>query len=144
MAEQRQKIIASLFSRRNASGNLEETYVSHVKIWEDAEGGRKPRYILLSRRLQYIFLCAMNINWVLEASNGSGFIHKSKLNTNGTFSIGKTWKLAELRAINVISVCAPHCILAPMIHCAGSDSLQLLILPFQEHIDGKRKIKKTN
>ena len=52
MADQRQKIIASVFSRRNASGNLEETYVSHVKIWEDAEGGRKPRYILLSRGLQ--------------------------------------------------------------------------------------------
>lgn len=52
MADQRQKIIASVFSRRNATGNLEETYVSHVKIWEDAGpegGGRKPRYILLSR-----------------------------------------------------------------------------------------------
>ncbi|PPQ64521.1 hypothetical protein CVT26_002060 [Gymnopilus dilepis] len=85
MADQRQRIIASVFSRRNAAGNLEETYVSHVKIWEDAEGGRKPRYILLS-----------------QANNGSGFIHKSKLNTNGTFSVGKTWRLAELRAIQVV------------------------------------------
>ncbi|KAG6889916.1 hypothetical protein C0992_003620 [Termitomyces sp. T32_za158] len=76
--------------RRNASGNLEETYVSHVKIWEDAGteggGGRKPRYILLS-----------------QANNGSGFIHKSKLNTNGTFSVGKTWRLSELRAIQVVN-----------------------------------------
>ncbi|KAF8807747.1 exocyst complex component, sec3 subunit [Phlegmacium glaucopus] len=86
MADQRQKIIASVFSKRNASGNLDESYVSHVKIWEDAEGGRKPRYILLS-----------------QANSGLGFIHKSKLNTNGTFSVGKTWKLEELRAINVIS-----------------------------------------
>jgi hypothetical protein len=57
MADQRQKIITSVFSRRNAAGNLEETYVSHVKIWEDTgtEGGRKPRYILLSRMsLKYI------------------------------------------------------------------------------------------
>ncbi|KAG5636373.1 hypothetical protein H0H81_008291 [Sphagnurus paluster] len=87
MSDQREKIIASVFSRRNATGNLEETYVSHVKIWEDAGpegGGRKPRYILLS-----------------QASNGSGFIHKSKLNTNGTFSVGKTWRLLELRAIQV-------------------------------------------
>lgn len=56
MADQRQKIIASVFSRRNAAGNLEETYVSHVKIWEDAGtegGGRKPRYILLSRMLSF-------------------------------------------------------------------------------------------
>ncbi|KAF8973564.1 exocyst complex component Sec3-domain-containing protein [Flammula alnicola] len=76
MADQRQRIISSVFSRRNAEGNLEETYVSHVKIWEDAGtegGGRKPRYILLSL----------------------------KLNTNGTFSVGKTWRLAELRAIQV-------------------------------------------
>ena len=45
------------------------------------------------------------MNLVIEATSGSGFIHKSKLNTNGTFSVGKTWRLAELRAINVISVC---------------------------------------
>ncbi|KAF8832200.1 hypothetical protein HHX47_DHR1001902 [Lentinula edodes] len=88
MSDQKQRIIDSVFSRRNAAGSLEETYVSHVKIWEDAGpegGGRKPRYILLS-----------------QASNGTGFIHKSKLNTNGTFSVGKTWRLAELRAISVI------------------------------------------
>ncbi|KAJ6519655.1 exocyst complex component sec3 subunit [Mycena sanguinolenta] len=81
------KIIASVFSRRNASGALEETYMSHVKIWEDAGpegGGRKPRYILLS-----------------QAANGNGFIHKSKLNTNGSFSVGKTWRLSELRALQV-------------------------------------------
>ena len=47
----RARIISSVFSRRNASG-VEETYVNHIKIWEEAapeEGGRKPRYILLSR-----------------------------------------------------------------------------------------------
>ncbi|CAA7268018.1 unnamed protein product [Cyclocybe aegerita] len=88
MADQRQRIISSVFSRRNAAGNLEETYVSHVKIWEDAgeAGGRKPRYILLS-----------------QANNGTGFIHKSKLNTNGTFSVGKTWRLAELQGVQVVN-----------------------------------------
>ncbi|KAF8213226.1 exocyst complex component sec3 subunit [Mycena galopus ATCC 62051] len=83
------KIVASVFSRRNASGVLEESYISHVKIWEDAGpegGGRKPRYILLS-----------------QAANGNGFLHKSKLNTNGSFSVGKTWRLPELRALQVIN-----------------------------------------
>lgn len=28
-------------------------------------------------------------------------IHKSKRNTNGTFSIGKTWNLEDLRALEV-------------------------------------------
>jgi len=40
----------------------------------------------------------------VEASNGTGFIHKSKLNTNGTFSVGKTWRLPELRAVQVVNV----------------------------------------
>ncbi|KAJ3575972.1 hypothetical protein NP233_g733 [Leucocoprinus birnbaumii] len=87
MADIRQSIIASVFSRRNAAGGLEETYVSHLKIWEDAGGeGRKARYILLS-----------------QANNNSGFIHKSKLNNNGSFSVGKTWKLSELRGLQVVA-----------------------------------------
>jgi hypothetical protein len=49
------------------------------------------------------------MNCALEASNGSGFIHKSKLNTNGTFSVGKTWRLAELRGVQVTNVSnLPH------------------------------------
>jgi exocyst complex component 1 len=48
MANERQNIIDSVFSRRNAQGVLDETYVSHVKVWEDADGSRKLRYILLS------------------------------------------------------------------------------------------------
>ena len=48
----------------------------------------------------------MATNSVVEAS-GSGLIHKSKLNTNGTFSgsVGMTWRLAELLALSVISAC---------------------------------------
>lgn len=54
----RQRIINSLFSRRGPSGVVEEQYISHCKIYEDAgpnqtsgldEAGRKARYILLSR-----------------------------------------------------------------------------------------------
>lgn len=41
---------------------------------------------------------------ITEASNGSGFIHKSKLNTNGSYSVGKTWNLPELRGIQVVNV----------------------------------------
>lgn len=48
----RERIISSVFSRRNANGTVEESYVSHVKVWEDSgveAEGMKPRYILLSR-----------------------------------------------------------------------------------------------
>ncbi|KAI6162084.1 exocyst complex component Sec3-domain-containing protein [Pisolithus thermaeus] len=85
----RQRIISSVFDKRNAGASVQESYVAHVKIWEDTgEGqGKKPRYILLSR-----------------ASDSTGFVHKSKLNTNGSFSVGKTWRLAELRGIEVVNV----------------------------------------
>lgn len=54
----RQRIISSVFNRRNASGGSRETYVSHVKIWEDAgpEADLKPRYILLARTLRRCFV----------------------------------------------------------------------------------------
>jgi hypothetical protein len=44
----RQRIVASVFSKRNAAGGVEENYRGHIKIWEQGEGGDKPRYILLS------------------------------------------------------------------------------------------------
>jgi exocyst complex component 1 len=51
MDSERQKIISSVFDKRNAAGS-DETYITHVKIWEEEgqSGGRKARYILLSRR----------------------------------------------------------------------------------------------
>ena len=48
----RQRIISSVFTKRNASGAIGESYVAHVKIWEDSgveAEGLKPRYIILSR-----------------------------------------------------------------------------------------------
>lgn len=40
----------------------------------------------------------------LEGSTGAGYIHKSKLNQNETFSVGKTWLLSDLRSIVVTNV----------------------------------------
>ncbi|KAI0085410.1 exocyst complex component Sec3-domain-containing protein [Irpex rosettiformis] len=87
-ASVRQRIISSVFSKLGANGH-QETYVAHVKIWEDVspeEGGKKPRYIIIAR-----------------SSDGTGSIHKSKLNSNGSFSVGKTWKLGDLRGVEVIN-----------------------------------------
>lgn len=54
----KQEIIASLFSRRSPEdGNLEETYISHVKVWENEEGGgRKPRYLMIAGESNYLLL----------------------------------------------------------------------------------------
>ncbi|KAG9054875.1 hypothetical protein FS842_003912 [Serendipita sp. 407] len=85
----RQRIIASVFSKRNASGSLEEQYIAHVKIFEDSAPGnddssKKARYILLSL-----------------THRGPGLIHKSRENPNGSFSIGKSWDLKDLTALEV-------------------------------------------
>ncbi|KZT75048.1 hypothetical protein DAEQUDRAFT_659540 [Daedalea quercina L-15889] len=81
----RQRIIASAFTKLHAAGHQEE-YVAHLKIWEEeGDGLRKSRYIILSR------------------TSLGGSIHKSKSNQNGTFSIGKTWRTTELRGIEVIN-----------------------------------------
>lgn len=51
----RQRLISSVFSKLNAAGH-QESYVSHVKIWEDVpaeEGGKKPRYIIIASMFTY-------------------------------------------------------------------------------------------
>lgn len=48
----RQRIVSSVFTKLT-----EETYAAHIKIWEEAspdEGGKKPRYIILSRMLRLL------------------------------------------------------------------------------------------
>lgn len=54
----RQQIINSLFNRRAEDGVLDETYIAHLKIWEDSppgevpvnaeDAGRKSRYLMLA------------------------------------------------------------------------------------------------
>ncbi|KAI0688760.1 exocyst complex component Sec3-domain-containing protein [Cytidiella melzeri] len=87
-ASVRQRIISSVFNKLTSNGH-QETYVAHVKIWEEVspeEGGKKPRYIIIAR-----------------SSDGGGSIHKSKLNSNGSFSVGKTWKICDLRGVEVVN-----------------------------------------
>ncbi|KZT73302.1 hypothetical protein DAEQUDRAFT_662326 [Daedalea quercina L-15889] len=85
----RQKLESTMFVKLNSSGHpYEEHYVAHIKVWEAGLDGRgkKSRYIVLS-----------------QASDGSGFIHKAKFNCNGAFSVGKTWKMEDLREIEVVN-----------------------------------------
>jgi hypothetical protein len=42
------------------------------------------------------------------AKDGKLKLHKAKQNTNGSFSIGKTWALEELRTVEVSKVSSEH------------------------------------
>ena len=90
-ANVRQQIIASLFRTPDGPNGV---LIQHLKVNEEqpatAPGQRperKPRYILLG-----------------VDRDGLVKIHKSKRNSNGTFSIGKFWDLRELMAIEVVQV----------------------------------------
>ncbi|KAF1957081.1 hypothetical protein CC80DRAFT_471549 [Byssothecium circinans] len=92
--DERRRITASCFSKVDADGSLHESYITHIRIQEDgaypqsppppggAPGNKKPRVIIIT---------------VKNTSRVS--LHKARENANGTFSIGKTWHMADLSHI---------------------------------------------
>lgn len=98
------KIVESLFSNR---GNLDESYVSHVKIFEDAPGeGTKARFIIIGRGFSITCVSSCRHLPLSPGNNttGAGSIHKAKENNNRSFSIGKTWSMQDLTGIDVVDV----------------------------------------
>ncbi|CAI6326210.1 unnamed protein product [Periconia digitata] len=92
--DERRRITASCFSKVDADGSLHESYITHIRIQEDGAypqtppppGGnprdKKPRVIIIT---------------VKNTSRVS--LHKARENANGTFSVGKTWHMADLSYI---------------------------------------------
>jgi exocyst complex component 1 len=96
--DEKRRLVQSCFSKTDASGQLAESYITHIRIQEDSAypstppppdaspEGKKPRLIIIAVR-----------------STGRVRMHKARENTNGSFSIGKTWNLEELSAIETFS-----------------------------------------
>jgi hypothetical protein len=96
--DEKRRIIESCFSKVDANGQLSESYITHIRIQEDSvhpssppppdspPENRKPRLIIIAVR-----------------STGRVRMHKARENNNGSFSIGKTWNLEELSAIESFS-----------------------------------------
>ncbi|KAI9770417.1 MAG: hypothetical protein M1840_003303 [Geoglossum simile] len=92
--DEKRRIIEYCFSKRDVVGSLLESYITHVRITEDAAypssppppsspaENKKPRVIIVSVR-----------------KSGRVRMHKARENVNGSFSIGKTWHLDDLSAI---------------------------------------------
>ncbi|KAI9783213.1 MAG: hypothetical protein M1839_004053 [Geoglossum umbratile] len=92
--DEKRRIIECCFSKRDAAGSLLESYITHVRITEDAAyplsppppssppENKKPRVIVVTVR-----------------KSGRVRMHKARENVNGSFSIGKTWHLDDLTAI---------------------------------------------
>ncbi|KAJ5691111.1 hypothetical protein N7488_011846 [Penicillium malachiteum] len=92
--DEKKRIIQSCYSKKDSDGALVESYITHVRITEDAAHpsapapptsapeNKKPRVIIVSVR-----------------RSGRVRMHKARENNDGTFSIGKTWMLDDLSAI---------------------------------------------
>ncbi|KAJ5157128.1 uncharacterized protein N7482_008228 [Penicillium canariense] len=100
--DEKKRIVQSCYSKKDNDGTLIESYITHVRITEDAShpsapappdsapGNKKPRVIIVSVR-----------------RSGRVRMHKARENNDGTFSIGKTWMLDDLTAIQSYSAFVP-------------------------------------
>ncbi|KAH8843941.1 hypothetical protein MCOR27_005857 [Pyricularia oryzae] len=93
--DEKRRLIDSCFMKKDEDGSIMETYITHIKITEFSTHPttppppqartpqvEKPRVIAVAVR-----------------KSGRVRMHKTKENANGTFSIGKTWNLDDLSAI---------------------------------------------
>ncbi|GAA5904040.1 uncharacterized protein JCM6883_002064 [Sporobolomyces salmoneus] len=86
-ADYSRAIISSLFSPPPGTNQPpQENFVAYVQTFEPVPNSdqRKPRFLIVS-----------------TLRDGRLRLHKAKQNANGTFSIGKTWNLEDLRQVEV-------------------------------------------
>ncbi|CAO1605357.1 hypothetical protein XANCAGTX0491_008876 [Xanthoria calcicola] len=100
--DEKRRIIESCFSKRDADGSVNESYITHIRIVEDAaypsspppvqspDSNKKPRIIVVAVR-----------------KTGRVRVHKARENANGSFSVGKTWNLDDLNAIESFANAIP-------------------------------------
>ncbi|KAI0996142.1 hypothetical protein K3495_g12039, partial [Podosphaera aphanis] len=99
---EKKRIIDSCFSKREDGGSVSESYITHLRMEEDANypstppppttslESKKPRIIIVAVR-----------------KTGRVRVHKARENANGTFSIGKTWLLDDLVAVQSYTGATP-------------------------------------
>ncbi|KAI9678815.1 MAG: hypothetical protein M1817_005874 [Caeruleum heppii] len=92
--DEKRRIVESCFGKRDEDGSLLESYITHIRVTEDAahpsappppdapQAGKKVRVIVVAVR-----------------KSGRVRMHKARENANGTFSIGKTWVLDDLTQV---------------------------------------------
>ncbi|KAI9649044.1 hypothetical protein NHQ30_001611 [Ciborinia camelliae] len=100
--DEKKRIIESCFGKKDPDGSLLESYITHIRIIEDAAypsspppptanpDVKKPRLIIVAVR-----------------KSGRVRMHKARENANGSFSIGKTWMLDDLSAVESFSGAIP-------------------------------------
>ncbi|KAI0017943.1 exocyst complex component Sec3-domain-containing protein [Xylariomycetidae sp. FL0641] len=92
--EEKKRIVDSCFNKKDVDGSLLETYITHIRITEYSShpSGPAPPELRSQSEKPRVIIVAVR-------KSGRVRMHKSKENANGTFSIGKTWDLNDLTAI---------------------------------------------
>ncbi|KPI34834.1 Exocyst complex component SEC3 [Cyphellophora attinorum] len=92
--DEKKRIIESCFAKRDPDGTNLESYITHVRVAEDAmyPSSPAPANSPAANKKNRIILVAVR-------RSGKVRVHKARENPNGSFSIGKTWNLDELSAI---------------------------------------------
>ncbi|PGH16975.1 hypothetical protein AJ79_01359 [Helicocarpus griseus UAMH5409] len=94
--DEKRRLVQSCFSKLDTDGSAIESYITHIRITEDAAypstppppnsppENKKARVIIVSVR-----------------KSGRVRMHKARENNDGTFSIGKTWMLDDLSRVQI-------------------------------------------
>ncbi|OAX85102.1 hypothetical protein ACJ72_00515 [Emergomyces africanus] len=94
--DEKRRLVQSCFGKQDVDGSVLESYITHIRITEDAAHpssppppnsppeNKKARLIIVSVR-----------------KSGRVRMHKARENNDGTFSIGKTWMLDDLSRIQI-------------------------------------------
>ncbi|KAL2821347.1 exocyst complex component Sec3-domain-containing protein [Aspergillus cavernicola] len=100
--DEKQRIIQSSFAKKDSDGSLVESYITHVRIIEDGAYPSSPAPPNASPENK-------KVRVIIVAVRRSGRVrmHKARENNDGTFSIGKTWMLDDLSAIQSFNAWVP-------------------------------------
>ncbi|RMD44628.1 hypothetical protein DV735_g567, partial [Chaetothyriales sp. CBS 134920] len=92
--QEKRRIIDSCFAKLDDDGMQLESYITHVRVIEDSmsPSSPPPPDSAASNKKSRVILVAVR-------RSGKVRVHKARENANGSFSIGKTWSLDELTAI---------------------------------------------
>ncbi|PNS16632.1 Exocyst complex component 1 [Sphaceloma murrayae] len=99
---EKQRIQESCFSKMDESGQQAESYITHLRIEEDGAYPSMPPPVEsdpANKKARVII--------VAVRSTGRVRVHKARENHNGSFSVGKTWNLEDLTAIESFNYVAP-------------------------------------
>ncbi|KAL2842778.1 exocyst complex component Sec3-domain-containing protein [Aspergillus pseudoustus] len=100
--DEKRRIIQSCFSKKDGDGSLVESYITHVRIIEDGaypSSPAPPNSAPENKKARVIIVAVRR--------SGRVRMHKARENNDGTFSIGKTWMLDDLSAIQSFNAWVP-------------------------------------